>query len=167
MLTIRQATTADIPTIRELAAIAFPHTYATILSAPQIAYMMEWMYGADSLRRQMTSEHHTYYLALLDGLPVGYLSIQPEGDDACHLQKLYLLPAYQGMHLGQQLFAHATQAIKALYPTVRTMRLNVNRHNAALHFYQKMGMVKVAEGDFPIGDGYYMNDYIMALPLRE
>lgn len=29
-----------------------------------------------------------------------------------------------------------------------------------------MGMKKVRQGDFPIGNGYYMNDYIMALRIE-
>ena len=56
-------------------------------------------------------------------------------------------------------------AIKELHPAPCQMRLNVNRHNKALTFYQKMGMTKVDEGDFPIGHGYYMNDYIMGLDI--
>lgn len=44
--------------------------------------------------------------------------------------------------------------------------LNVNRNNRALHFYERMGMRKLREGDFPIGDGYYMNDYIMGLDIK-
>jgi len=45
------------------------------------------------------------------------------------------------------------------------MELNVNRNNKALHFYEHKGMKKLREGDFPIGNGYYMNDYIMGLEL--
>ena len=29
-----------------------------------------------------------------------------------------------------------------------------------------MGMRVLREGDFPIGDGYYMNDYIMGLEIK-
>jgi hypothetical protein len=42
---------------------------------------------------------------------------------------------------------------------------NVNRNNKALQFYEHMGMRKLREGDFPIGNGYYMNDYIMGLEI--
>lgn len=45
------------------------------------------------------------------------------------------------------------------------MELNVNRNNKALQFYEYMGMRKLREGDFPIGNGYYMNDYIMGLDI--
>ena len=45
------------------------------------------------------------------------------------------------------------------------MELNVNRNNKALQFYAHMGRRKLREGDFPIGNGYYMNDYIMGLEI--
>lgn len=165
MINIRKAFIADIPTIRELAIVIFPHTYKEILSPEQIAYMMEWMYSEQSLQQQMSEEGHIYYIAQQDGIPVGYLSIQPEGEDTYHLQKLYILPNYQGLGWGKRMFLHATKAIKELHPKPCRMLLNVNRHNGALHFYHKMGMTKVAEGDFAIGGGFYMNDYIMGLEL--
>ena len=165
MCDIRRATICDIPVIRSLALEAFPHTYREILSPAQIDYMMDWMYSAESLRRQMLAEDHIYYLAYREGRAVAYLSIQPEGEHLFHLQKLYVLPACQGMHLGTTLFEQAVKAIKELHPAPCQMRLNVNRHNKALAFYEKMGMKKVDEGDFPIGNGYYMNDYIMGLDI--
>lgn len=165
MLDIRKATTADISTIQKLASEVFPHTYREILSSEQIEYMMDWMYSSESLLRQMEEERHIYFLAYHGEIPVGYLSIQPEGDGIFHLQKLYLLPACQGMGWGRQLFFHAVGVIKALHPAPCRMLLNVNRRNEALHFYQKMGMTKVTEGDFAIGSGFYMNDFIMGLDL--
>lgn len=165
MFDIRKATLDDIPVIRTLAMEVFPYTYREILSSDQIDYMMEWMYSADSLRKQMLTEGHIYYLAYLKEMAVAYLSIQPEGEHSFHLQKLYVLPSYQGMHLGRKLFDKAVKAIKELHPAPCQMRLNVNRFNKALTFYEKMGMRKVDEGDFPIGEGYYMNDYIMGMDI--
>lgn len=69
------------------------------------------------------------------------------------------------MHIGTQLFRHAIKTIKNIHPTPCRMLLNVNRSNTARHFYEKMGMKKVEEGDFYIGNGYYMNDYIMGIDL--
>ena len=162
---IQIATIEDISAIRDMAAVAFPQTYKEILSPEQIDYMMEWMYSEESLHRQMTEEGHIYYIAYHDGQPAGYLSIQPEGEHIYHLQKLYILPTYQGLHLGKRLFEQAIAAIKELHPTPCQMRLNVNRKNKALTFYQKMGMTKVDEGNFDIGGGYYMKDYIMGLDI--
>ena len=46
------------------------------------------------------------------------------------------------------------------------MALTLNRRNPALHFYERMGMRCLREGDFPIGGGFYMNDYIMGLDIE-
>lgn len=162
---IREAELDDIPVIRSLASVVFPDTYKEILSPDQIDYMMEWMYSEESLRRQMVMERHIYYLAYQEGRAVGYLSIQPEGEHVFHLQKLYILPNCQGLNLGRMLFEQAIKNIKKLHPAPCQMRLNVNRNNKALTFYEKMGMAKVDEGDFPIGNGYYMNDYIMGMDI--
>lgn len=165
MFEIRKATLEDIPLINRMAWIVFPHTYKDILSLEQIEYMMDWMYSPSNLEKQMTEDGHTYYLAFQGDKPAGYLSIQPEGEHIYHLQKIYVLPSFQGQKLGKLLFRQAIDAIKELHPAPCQMRLNVNRQNKALNFYQKMGMYKLAEGDFPIGNGFYMNDYIMALDI--
>lgn len=165
MFSIRKATTNDIPLIHEMAWVVFPHTYKEILTPEQIDYMMEWMYSEDSLHKQMEKDGHIYYLAFKEDEPAGYLSIQPEGEHVFHLQKIYVLPSFQGMRLGKQLFGQAIKAIKELHPAPCQMRLNVNRQNKALAFYERMGMVKVDEGDFPIGNGYYMNDFIMGMDM--
>ena len=163
---IRKASVEDIPLIRQMAWVAFPHTYQALLTPEQIEYMMDWMYSETNLHKQMTEDGHTYYLAFLNGTPAAYLSIQPKGEHIYHLQKIYVLPSYQGMKLGKQLFMQAIQAIKELHSAPCQMRLNVNRGNTkAIHFYLHMGMYKASEGDFDIGHGFQMNDYIMALDI--
>ena len=166
MFEIRKATLEDIPLIHELAWIVFPHTYKELLSPGQIEFMMDWMYSPANLEKQMTEDGHIYFLAYEGNEPAGYLSIQPEGEHTYHLQKIYVLPSYQGKKLGKQLFNQAIQAIKELHPEPCQMRLNVNRYNTkAVDFYFRMGMKKVIEGDFDIGHGYLMTDYIMALDI--
>jgi ribosomal protein S18 acetylase RimI-like enzyme len=114
----------------------------------------------------MTQDGHIYYLAFKGDEPAGYLSIQPEAEHVYHLQKIYVLPHFQGLKLGKMLFNHAIKSIKELHPEPCQMRLNVNRDNTkAVEFYQRMGMKKVFEGDFEIGQGYLMTDYIMGLDI--
>jgi hypothetical protein len=45
------------------------------------------------------------------------------------------------------------------------VELNVNRSNKAVSFYRHLGMTVLRQGDFHIGNGFYMNDYIMGLDL--
>ena len=63
MITIEKADTRDYRDIQAVARVAFPATYAEILTEGQLAYMMEWMYSTESLLRQMQEEGHTYYIA--------------------------------------------------------------------------------------------------------
>ena len=165
MFTIKKATTNDIQLINEMAQIVFPATYREILSKEQIEYMMEWMYSLDSIRQQMEEEGHVYLIACEECEAAGYVSVQQQGKDLFHLQKIYVLPAFWKDGLGRRLFEVAVNAIRDLHPTPCRMELNVNRQNPALGFYEHMGMKKVREGDFPIGNGYYMNDYIMGMDI--
>jgi len=169
-LTIRPTTTADIPLLGQLADVCFRHTYREILSAEQLDYMMNWMYSPESLHHQMTAEGHVYFIAEADGQPVGYVSVQPQGlaDDGLplwHLQKIYVLPDCQAGGVGRQLFLHALSYVSHTVGSRCHVELNVNRNNKALGFYEHMGMKRLRQGDFPIGNGYYMNDYIMGIDL--
>jgi hypothetical protein len=47
----------------------------------------------------------------------------------------------------------------------RILRLNVNRYNKARQFYERMGFAVVREEDVPIGNNYFMNDYVMEVPV--
>ena len=103
MFEIKKATLEDIPLINKLAWIVFPHTYKELLSPGQIEFMMDWMYSPTNLKKQMTEDGHTYFIAYEGDEPAGYLSIQPEGEHTYHLQKIYVLPSFQGKKLGKQL----------------------------------------------------------------
>lgn len=161
---IRDATREDISTIHALAWRIFPYTYREILTPEQTEYMMEWMYSEANLATQM-DQGHQYLLAYEGTEPVGYVSIEREEEDLFHLQKIYVLPDCQGTGIGKRLFDAAIALIKRQHPTPCAMELNVNRHNRAVGFYQRMGMHIDRSGDFDIGNGFYMNDYIMRMEI--
>ena len=118
------------------------------------------------LAREMCGEF-AWFIASADGEPCGYLSVQQEAEELFHLQKIYVLPRFQGLGVGEFLFRHAVEYVRSVHPAPCRMELNVNRNNKAVGFYEHMGMKKSREGDFPIGNGYYMNDYIMQLKIEE
>ena len=165
MFTIRKATTDDCGLINQMAGEVFPATYKEILSPEQLDYMMDWMYSPENIRKQMEEEGHVYFIADEECEPSGYVSVQQQEENVFHLQKIYVLPYFQGAHCGSFLFREAIKYIKEVHPEPCLMELNVNRDNKALLFYERMGMRKLWEGDFPIGNGYYMNDYIMGLDI--
>lgn len=158
---IREATLTDIPRIRDMAQVVFPATYSSILSPEQLEYMMEWMYSEDNLRRQMTVRGDRFFI---DESSRGYVSFRHDHDNIYHLEKIYVLPAFQKTGLGRKLFDRVIDEIRQIQDgRPFTVELNVNRNNPSLGFYRHLGMRCDRSGDFPIGNGYYMNDHIMAI----
>lgn len=164
MIDIKEATQKDIVVIQAIAQVAFPDTYKEILSKEQLAFMLNWMYSTESLTKQINDGHH-FFLAYRGDEALGFVSIRKESANLYHLEKLYVLPASQGLQLGKLLFKHALDTARKMNDAPCEVHLNVNRHNKALGFYQHMGMHKVSQGDFDIGHGYYMNDYIMGIEV--
>ena len=153
----------DIRSIRNLARVTFPATYSSIISAKQIDFMMDMMYSETVLRRELEGGV-TFLMLLADGTPAGFVSFGKQDDEGLfHLHKIYLLPEFQGLGYGSEMFLKAEQEMRA--QGAKAFELNVNRHNKALDFYKKMGMSIDRSGDFDIGGGFYMNDYIMRKEL--
>ena len=163
MFSIRRASEADCALIRRLAGEVFPATYREILAPAQLDYMMEYVLRREPARTVPCGACLVHRLS--DGEPCGYVSVERQGEDLFLLQKIYVLPRFQGLGAGEFLFRRAVEYIRSVHPGPCMMELNVNRRNRALHFYERMGMRRLREGDFPIGDGYYMNDYIMGLEI--
>lgn len=167
---IRQACPDDIALVYGMADIVFRKTYADILSPDQMEYMMDWMYSEDSLKEQITGDGKYFCIAEYDGTPAGYVSFEferalPDGRSLYHLQKLYVLPGYQGRGLGGAMLDHVKSFLAGACPEGCRIELNVNRNNPAVGFYERSGMTRAGQGDFPIGNGYYMNDYIYAVEV--
>jgi len=166
MKTIRQATTQDIGLIHDLAGRTWFNTYENILSPDQADYMYDWMYSEASLNEQMTVKGHLFFIAFDGNAPIGYVSVSKEDKEVFHLHKLYILPEHQGDGTGKFLLnAIFDYARKLAAGAPCSVELNVNRYNKAVSFYKKMGLQIHQEGDFDIGSGYLMTDYIMRIDL--
>lgn len=170
-IVIKQVGVEAISVIQSVAEIAFRETYKEILSVEQIDYMMEWMYSEQSLRKQITEGHNSFFLAILNNSCVGYAAVRPDFEASSetikvyHLEKIYLLPDMQVRGIGAMLIDYVSQFVKNLSGMNCVIELNVNRNNGAKGFYEKMGFFVASEGDFPIGNGFFMNDYIMRKEL--
>lgn len=167
---IKRAGNSDLQTIHDMAEVVFRKTYRSILSAEQMEYMMDWMYSLANLERQV-SQGHTYYIAWVGQEPQGYLSVrkdcvEPDGTEVWHLEKIYVMPSAQGTGLGRRFLETARKHVIDNKSAAKArIELNVNRNNPAVGFYKRQGLKILRQGDFPIGNGFFMNDYIMGLDV--
>lgn len=159
MLSIRNASIGDIPLIRKLTFKVWPQTYAPILSQQKIDYMLEMMYSESSLKKQMTEDGCHFIFVYDETEPVGFASYQEIRPATWKLQKIYILTTQQGKGTGKFVIDHILKEIQQQGGT--SLQLQVNRQNKARYFYERIGFTIIEEADFDIGNGFFMNDYVM------
>ena len=157
-LTMRYASVADIPLIRTLVKQSWPQTYEKTLSRRQILYMMKLLYSETALEKQM-QEGHQFIIVYNNSIPVGFASYGKLEPAIYKLHKIYLLINQQGRGTGRFTIEQVIADITPKGATI--LRLNVNRHNKAKAFYEKLGFTVVKEEKIDIGSGYFMDDYIL------
>ncbi|HMK17531.1 MAG TPA: GNAT family N-acetyltransferase [Chitinophagaceae bacterium] len=163
MFEIKKAEIGDIPLIRELTFRVWPQTYASILSQEQIDYMLEMMYSESSLKKQMTEDVCQFIIIYENGNPFGFASYSEEETQRWKLNKLYVLQNQQGKGTGKYMINYIIEEIKK--QNANSLYLQVNRYNNAKTFYEKLGFVEIDFINLDIGNGYFMNDYVMEKKL--
>ena len=158
-LTIRQADIEDINEIGFLANEIWPKVYDYMISPDQIRYMLNLFYTPESLYRQMLEQHHVFFLAELDDVPVGFASVGKIDEGVFRLHKLYVQPELHGKGVGKALVEAVLD--EAFEGGGRKLQLTVNKNNKSVTFYQRLGFNITGEQKLDIGSGYFMDDYIM------
>ena len=159
---IIEAPKSAVQLIRSLACRTWPEAYSAILSGNQVSYMLSKMYNAAELEKQMDNGH-VFLLAYAEGNPLGFAGFSEEDPGSWKLHKIYVLPSAQGTGAGSALMQEVIKRIKAREG--KKLSLNVNRNNKAIEFYQSRGFEIAETVDVNIGNGFFMNDYIMQKKL--
>ncbi len=161
---VREVSEEDLWQVRDLAFQIFPVTYQDIVEPGQIDYMMDLIYSPEALVAQWDSGQN-FLIVYSEEMAVGFASytrLNEEGD--FKLNKIYLDNRLQGKGLGKWLLSDVISRVKSVGG--RALLLNVNRHNKARIFYEKMGFSLLKEDLIDIGGGYFMDDYVMELSLK-
>jgi ribosomal protein S18 acetylase RimI-like enzyme len=158
--TIRPATKADIPLLRNLAHRIWHECYPGIITAEQIEFMLGWMYSEEEIDRQITAGI-PWDLLEKDGAAIGYLSYHLDPDGRVKISKLYVIPEQQRHGHGRLMLEHICARARTLGAS--EVWLQVNKRNApAIGAYLKAGFHIAKEAVFGIGHGFVMDDYLMA-----
>ena len=156
-LSFRKATEADIPLINQLAQKIWREHYPAIISFEQIEFMLLNRYSMRSIEEGM-KQGENYFLAYNGSEAVAYASIEWK-DNFYYLHKFYLDVSKHRSGIGKLFFDYLLSQIDA----TKSIKLQVNRTNyKAINFYFKVGFIIETVGDFDIGGGYFMNDFVMS-----
>jgi diamine N-acetyltransferase len=160
---IRPATPDDCIVIQTLAHEIWSEAYASILSPAQLSYMLEAFYTLEALQRQMEAGQQ-FLILEDDNVAQGFAAYQLDyTPGVTQLHKLYVRTTQHHKGWGNSFLETIEQ--RAVKAEQHTLRLNVNRFNNAQFFYQKKGFQIVETIDIPIGEGYWMEDFIMEKKL--
>lgn len=163
MFRFKRAEESEISAVQIIAEATWEQTYSSILSKDQIDYMYNRMYSTDKLRKQFANGHLFYFV--YNNLDLaGFASIEITHDKVWKLHKIYVEPQQQGQGAGKALLEFMINKVRSLGGA--HLLLNVNRENKARFFYEKNGFTINETADIDIGNEYFMNDYIMALPIE-
>jgi diamine N-acetyltransferase len=156
-ISARPALPADLPTIIQLAQKIWQDWYPAIIGQTQVDYMLQRMYSTQSLEAQMSEKGHQFHILMADNQPVGYCSISADNCKDFFIHKFYIDTRQHRKGLGKYLMAYIVDNYQP-----QTLRLTVNRKNfIPINFYFREGFVIEKVEDFDIGDGYFMNDFVM------
>ncbi len=158
-------TPADFALIASLGERIWRAHYVHIISLAQVDYMLAGRYTPEKLQAYVDSDRRWMKVLRQGDEPLGYCSYAlTETPCEMKLEQLYLLPEHHGRGLGGFMMAHVEAAARARGCT--TLMLTVNKRNeGSIAVYRKRGFTVREEAVFDIGNGYVMDDYVMAKAL--
>lgn len=158
-------TKTDICTLVRLAREIWEQHFTPIIGAAQVDYMLERFLSESALEQQM-GEGYRYFLFQVEGDYVGFTGIHEQfAEKRMFLSKLYVRQSMRGRGIAREAFTFLNDLCKQ--QGFKTIWLTVNRNNTnTIDIYRHLGFVTVREQKADIGNGFYMDDYIMEYAVR-
>ena len=158
---LKALTEADFEAVANLGATIWREHYSKIVSMAQIDYMLAERYRPENLRNYLNSSGRWFDLLSLGKKPVGYCSYASTSNPKeMKLEQIYLLEECRGKGWGGLMLRHVEA--RARQKNIQLLMLQVNKRNKdSIAIYRKAGFQVREEAIFDIGNGYFMDDYVM------
>ena len=165
MRSIKQVTEqCDIQAVAELANEIWNEYFVDIIGQAQVDYMLDHYQSVSAITAQLESGQE-YYLLKLDNKLVAYVSLITDSPrDKVMISKLYVKQTIRGEGVGIFLLDFVKGQCKR--KGIHSIWLTVNRNNqSTIDWYLRRGFKVTAETSKDIGQGYFMDDFIMGMAL--
>ena len=131
---------------------------------------LEKTYDPIKLVKSLRKGNNVYFLAWLDGRPVGFAKIKKsslndhiESIAQMELQKIYVLQEYHGFGIGKALMEEIKCFSKQIFPDYLWLDVHTSNEKA-IYFYEKNGFIKMSKSYFTIGSQTF-HYYVMGFPV--
>ena len=148
---------AAIHEMSEMAIKIVREHFDPLIGKEQNDYMIALFQTPEAIQKQL-EEGYRYYFVKEDGRNLGFLAFYPRGS-YMYLSKFYLYSHERGKGYARKMLAFVEEQCEK--EGLQGIELNVNRFNQAVDVYLKIGfeIVRLEKND--IGNGFYMDDYVM------
>ena len=155
---IEVKTDEQIDVLAALAREIWTEHFTPMLEEGQVEYMLEKFQSPAPIRLQL-KEGYQYYFLKLDEELAGYTGFHAE-EESLFLSKIYVRKTMRGKKIAKQAIDYMVSLCHERH--LNKIWLTVNRNNSiAIAAYEKMGFTKAYMKKTDIGNGFYMDDYIM------
>lgn len=136
-----------------------------IIGPEQNDYMIERFQSVSAIEEQIRSGYRYYLAEGTDGRFLGFLAFYPR-EGKMYLSKFYVDRSVRGRGISRQMFRFLTdETEKEGLPAIF---LNVNRDNSqVIRIYEHLGFVRIREEKNDIGNGFFMDDFVLEYRLDE
>lgn len=165
-LTIQAVTNPEnIRLVAELAREIWIEHFTPIIGAQQVEYMLERFQSYEAIKEQIEKQGYQYYLFLLHNENAGYMAVQKQ-EKQLFLSKIYVLKKFRNQKIASRAFKFLqTECQKA---GLNKIWLTVNKENInSIEAYKKTGFIIKKPLITKIGNGFFMDDYIMEKTVSE
>lgn len=153
----------DYALIEKLAKTIWNEHYITILTKEQIDYMLNKFQSEVAISNQVLNDGYEYYI-LFDECPIGYIAIKKE-DKRLFLSKLYILKEERGRGYSRLIFDFLDEY--SFKNSLKSIYLTVNKENeSSVGVYKHLGFKITDKKKADIGNGFFMDDYIMEKEIK-
>lgn len=162
---ISAVSATELASLCALAREIWLQHYPGIITVRQIEYMLAQRYSADSILQQLQTNQAWWDKLEVKGELCGFASYE-RADEAnvMKLDKLYVHQLVRGKGYGSALIDHVARV--AAREGMSRLSLQVNKYNhASVAAYRRAGFVVSRQIKADIGNGFFMDDFVMSRPL--
>lgn len=148
----------DLAKVEKLAREIWPKAFKEIVSNEQINFMLDWMYNLEKMQEEIKNGT-VYKLIYYKNKPIGYFAYT-KNQKTIKMDKLYVIPEKQKIGIGSKVIDHIFECVTET--SLDSLILAVNKKNSnAIKSYKSNDFKIVDEVNNSIGNGFFMDDYIM------
>lgn len=154
----------EIEELSKLATEIVKQHFDPIIGPKQNDYMIGKFQTPEAIAQQI-QQGYRYYWVIDQDETAGFMAFYPR-TGKMYLSKFYVAKHFRGRHLAAKMFEFICRETKK--EQLSAIFLNVNRNNSdVIQVYEHLGFVIVGQEKNDIGNGFFMDDFVLEYAIEQ